>query len=131
LKIEITVKHENDSQEVRDYAMEKAKKVLKYYQRITKVEVILKPQKDKHSAEMILSVSRGSQLVGKAEHEDLHAAIDLLVDKMERQLVRFKERLKDNRRGTRVEPVPAEGSPDKEDEVSYEDIIKKDYRGKE
>jgi putative sigma-54 modulation protein len=130
LNIEVTVKHDHDSQEVRDYAFEKAKKVLKYYQRITRVEVILKPEKDKHSAEMIISASRGTQLVGKTLHEDIHAAIDLLVDKMERQLVRFKERLKDRRTG-RTDRVVPEEAPESDDEISYDDIIRRDYRGSE
>ena len=128
MNIEVTVKHDHDSQEVRDYALEKSKKVLKYYQRITKVEVILKPEKDKHSAEMIISVSRGTQLVGKAIHEDIHAAIDLLTDKMERQLVRFKERLKDRRTG-RTDRTAPDQTPEGDDEISYDDIIRRDYRG--
>jgi putative sigma-54 modulation protein len=128
LNIEVTVKHDHDSQEVRKYALEKSKKVLKYAQRITKVEVILKPEKDKHSAEMIISVSRGTQLVGKAIHEEIHAAIDLLIDKMERQLVRFKERLKDRRTGRTDRSVP-EQAPEGDDEISYDDIIRRDYRG--
>ena len=129
MKIEVTVKQDNNSQEIREYAIEKAKKVLKYFKKITKVEVILKTEKDQHSAEMIISAARGNQLVGKTMHEDVHAAIDLLIDKMERQLVRFKERLKDRRtaKGDRS------GAPDGgagEDEISYDDIIRRDYGGK-
>jgi len=128
LNIEITVKHDNNSQEIRQYALDKAKKVLKYFNKITKVEVILKNQKDQHAAEMIISAARGTQLVGKTVHEDVHAAIDLLVDKMERQLVRFKERLKNHRAGKgdrNVSPEAGEG----EDEISYDEIIRRDYRG--
>jgi len=130
LNIEVTVKHDKDLQEVRDYAYDKAKKVFKYNQKITKVEVLLKPEKDKHSAEMVISVSRGTQLVGKSLHEDIHAAIDLLMDKMERQLVRYKERLKDHRT-TKTEPPAPDGAGKGEDDVSYDDIIKRDFRGGE
>ena len=129
MKIEITGRHENNSKEVRDYAYEKAKKVLKYFRNITKVQVILDTEKDKHSAEMIISASRGTQLVGHVVHPDIHAAIDLLIDKMERQLVRFKERLKDFR-GNKVEPPAADGSRKVEEDVSYDDIIRRDYGGK-
>lgn len=127
MKIEIIGRHENNSQEVRDYAREKAKKVLKYFNNITKVEVILDTEKDKHSVDMVISVSKGNQLVGRMTHPDIHAAIDLLVDKMERQLVKFKERLRDHRSG-KVEspPPPAEG----DDEMSYDEIIRQKYKGK-
>lgn len=128
MNIEVTVKNDNTSQEVRDYAFEKAKKVLKYFQKITKVEVILKSEKDKHSAEMIISAARGTKLVGKATHDEAHASIDLLLDKMERQLVRFKERLKDHR-ATKVEHPGADDLGVDDDEVSYDEIIRKDYGG--
>lgn len=128
MNIDITVKHDQASQEVKEYALAKAQKILKYQQKITRVEVILKPVKDKHAAEMIISAARGTQLVGKVVHEDIHAAVDLLMDKMERQLVRFKERLKD-RRGGKTGPLTNEGPASQDDEVSYDDIIRRDYGG--
>jgi len=130
LKIEITGRHDNNSKEVRDYAYEKAKKVLKYFKNITKVEVILDSAKDNHSAEMIISAAKGAPLVGHVVNPDIHAAIDLLVDKMERQLVRFKERLKD-RRGGKQEHPNLGNTEEKDEEISYDDIIRRDYGGKE
>lgn len=99
MKIEVTSRHENNSKEIKEYAIEKAGKIFKYFNNIIKVKVILDQEKDNHTAEIIVSVSRGNQLVAEVTHPDMHAAIDLLVDKMERQLVRFKERLKDRRTG--------------------------------
>jgi putative sigma-54 modulation protein len=128
LKIEVTGRHENHAQEVRDYANEKSKKLFKYYKNITKIQVILDAEKDQHSAAMVISVSRGTQLVGEMVHEDIHAAIDLLIDKMERQLVRFKERLNKGRRGKKKTSLPSD-QPPPEEEISYDDIIKRDYRG--
>ena len=126
MNIEITGRHDNSSQEVKDYAREKARKVLKYFNNITKVQVILDSEKDNHTAEMIISVSRGTQLVGQATHAEIHAAIDLLIDKMERQLVRFKERLKDRRGGKSDQP--SGGGPSESDEdPSYDDIIRRDF----
>lgn len=131
MNIEITGRHDNNSKEIKEYAKEKAKKVLKYFKNITKVEVILDTEKDNHSAEMIISASRGTQLVGQVVHTDIRAAIDLLIDKMERQLVRFKERLKKDRRGGRAGSPPTGASlQDSDDEPSYDDIIERDYRGK-
>jgi len=130
LNIEITGRHENHAQEVRDYAEEKTEKLSKYFKNITNVQVILDAEKDQHSAAMIISVSRGTQLVGEVVHEDVHAAIDLLVDKMERQLVRFKERLNKGRRGKKKTTILSPEVSDGDDELSYDDIIKRDYRGK-
>ncbi len=126
MNIEITGRHDSDSKEVKEYAREKAKKVLKYFKNITKVKVILDTEKDNHSAEMIISVSKGTQLVGQVVHADIHAAIDLLIDKMERQLVRFKERLKD-RRGNKPEQPGSGLESGSDDEVSYDEIIRRDF----
>ena len=130
MNIEVTGRHENHAQEVRDYAGDKARKLLKYSKNLTKIQVILDAEKDQHSAAMIISVSRGTQLVGEVVHEDIHAAIDLLMDKMERQLVRFKERLSKDRRGGKKGSQPVNDAGRVEDEVSYDDIIDQDYRGK-
>ncbi len=129
MKIEVIGRHENKSQEIKDYARDKAKKLIKYFNNISRVQVILDNEKDKHAVEMIISVSRGQQLVGSMAHQDGHAAIDLLMDKMERQLVRFKERLRGHRHVKGVPPEP-ESDQDVDDELSYEEIIRKKYKGK-
>jgi putative sigma-54 modulation protein len=116
LNITITCRHEFKTDDVKNYALEKVKKLDKYYNNITKIEVVLNSVKEQHSAEAVISVSRGTRLVGRALHEDARAAVDLVVDKMERQLVRFKERLKDRRGGRRgEEPELTEDSEDIED----------------
>jgi len=103
LNISITCRHNYKTDEVKNYAQEKVKKLGKFFKNITKIEIVLDMEKDQHSADALISVSRGTRLVGSVQHGDPLAAIDLVIDKMERQLVRFKERLKDhrgNRRGS-------------------------------
>lgn len=128
MNIEITGRHENHAPEVREYAEEKANKLQKYYKNITKLQVILDAEKDQHSAAMIISVTRGTQLVGEVVHEDVHAAVDLLMDKMERQLIRFKERLNKGRRGKKKTAINPDHAPLGDEEPSYDDIINRDYR---
>ena len=82
------------------------KKLGKFYNNITKIEIIMKAEKEQHAAEALVSVSRGTRLVGRVIHADPRAAIDLVADKLERQLKRFKARLK-NRRGGRRGEGPA------------------------
>jgi len=101
LNISITCRHEYKTNEVKNYAQEKVKKLGKFFKNITKIEIVMDMEKDQHSADALISVSRGTKLVGSVQHEDPLAAIDLVIDKMERQLVRFKERLKDHRGGRR------------------------------
>lgn len=108
MNITFTCRHDFKTDDVKKYALEKMRKLGKFYNNITKIEIVMNSEKEQHSAEALISVSRGNRLVGSVQHDDPRAAIDLVVDKMERQLVRFKERQKDRRVGRRT------GEPDLE-----------------
>ncbi|MBI3267760.1 MAG: ribosome-associated translation inhibitor RaiA [Planctomycetes bacterium] len=89
--------------ELREYAEEKANRLERYFDRIKKIEVILNVEQERHMAEMVISATRGATLVAHTVEGDIHAAIDLVTDKMERQLTKLKEKLRGRRaRGASV-----------------------------
>ena len=116
MNITVTCRHDYKTDDVKNYALEKVKKLGRFFNNITKIEIIMDLEKDMHSADALISVSRGNRLVGRALHEDAHGAIDLVIDKMERQLVRFKEKVKDRRGSRRGEESPHSGAGGEEDE---------------
>ena len=116
MNISVTCRHDYKTDEVKNYALEKVKKLGRFFNNITKIEIILDLGKDMHSADALISVSRGIRLVGHALHENDHGAIDLVIDKMERQLVRFKEKVKDRRGSRRGEESPRSAAGGEEDE---------------
>lgn len=59
---------------------------------------VLQVEKLKQKAEATLHVA-GREVVGNAEHEDMYAAVDLLVDKLDRQLIKHKEKQLDHTQG--------------------------------
>jgi len=65
---------------------------------INHIHVTLEVKKRRQKAQATLSVS-GTALFAKAESDDLYAAIDLLVDKLDRQIIKHKEK-HDNHRST-------------------------------
>ena len=89
----------------------------KFFDNIRKIELILDSEKDKrYSAEMIVSATRGQVLVCHTSDQSATAALDVVLDKMERQLTRFKEKLREKHNGdaarkgaSRVETEPATG----------------------
>lgn len=111
MNVLVTCRHEYKTDDVKNYALEKTGKLSRFSLNITKIEVVLNSEKDQHSAEALISVSRGGHLKGSVTQSNIHAAIDLLVDKMERQLIRYKERLKDHR-GTRRNEPSGRNEPD-------------------
>ncbi|MEH6387030.1 MULTISPECIES: ribosome hibernation-promoting factor, HPF/YfiA family [Pseudomonas] len=76
---------------LRDYVTEKMARIERHFDKITNVQVILEVEKLRQKAEAILHVS-GGEVVANAEHTDMYAAIDMLIDKLDRQLIKYKEK---------------------------------------
>ncbi|MEZ6186421.1 MAG: ribosome-associated translation inhibitor RaiA [Planctomycetota bacterium] len=127
LPITITGRSMNVRKDLKEYVESKAGRLERYNDRLQKIEVVLSEQGDRRIAEMIAHSRGGKPLVGKAEHEDAFAAIDLLMDKMYQQLHKQKEKHEDKRkRSERVPPAPqpSDGALD-EKLPSYEEVVDK------
>ncbi|NUN50014.1 MAG: ribosome-associated translation inhibitor RaiA [Candidatus Brocadiae bacterium] len=94
MRVQITAKHVDMTDEIRDYAEERGEKLGRFYDRITAVDVVLTRDGNDYGAEMICHGTRGQKLMAKLSHEDLFAAIDLVTDKMERQVTKLKEKVR-------------------------------------
>src|SRR5262245_65466122 len=75
---------------IRTYVESKLERVARHFDHVIDAHVILTVDKLKQKAEATLHV-RGKDLHCESEQEDLYAAIDLLVDKLDRQVLRYKE----------------------------------------
>jgi putative sigma-54 modulation protein len=97
MQIAVTFKHMEVSQPVRSYVEEKLARVKKYIEEPIDAMVVLSVEKKiRHSAEVTL-VAKGVTIKGSEETNDMYAAIDAVVDKIERQLKRYKEKLKNHK----------------------------------
>jgi putative sigma-54 modulation protein len=83
---------------LRDYITEKLGRLERHFDKITNVQVILEVEKLKQKIEATVRVA-GGEVVANAEHEDMYAAIDLLADKLDRQLIKHKEKQLDRQQG--------------------------------
>jgi putative sigma-54 modulation protein len=130
IHIDITMRHGTLPRELEMFIREKLQRLQKYLKDSSRFEVVLDREHELHRCELLLHSLRrqDGQVIVKAEHADLHACIDGAVEKLDRQLAKHKERRKDHHRGQRrPEGLPAEEPPE---DPSYEDIVKKDIRGK-
>ncbi|HKI50663.1 MAG TPA: ribosome-associated translation inhibitor RaiA [Geothermobacteraceae bacterium] len=97
MQIAVTFRHMETSDPVRDYLEEKLSRVKKYIDEPIDAQATLSVQKKiRHSAEVTL-VAKGITIKGKEETNDMYAAIDAVVDKIERQLKRYKEKIKQHK----------------------------------
>ncbi|MHC4846729.1 MAG: ribosome hibernation-promoting factor, HPF/YfiA family [Planctomycetota bacterium] len=101
LRIDYTDRHDHHPASVKEYALEKAGKLARFFDGVNNIEIVLDRQHDQHSTEMIVSASHNLRFVGHAAEETIQAAIDAVIAKLERQVVKAKERLRDHHRGSR------------------------------
>ncbi|MFH1784404.1 MAG: ribosome-associated translation inhibitor RaiA [bacterium] len=93
MKITITARHLELTKALHDYAEKKVRKVKKYFTNVIDAHIILTVTKNTQLAEVILH-SPGITINANEEGGDMYAAIDLVVDNLERQVKRHKEKMK-------------------------------------
>jgi len=97
MHISVTGHHVDITLALRAYVESKFARLERHFDNMTNVHVILSVQKERQKAEATIHVSRGN-LFADTEHEDMYAAIDGLVDKLDRQLKKHKEKQVQHRR---------------------------------
>ena len=125
MTVQVTVRDDSVTQGMKTYAAEKGEKLRRIFNGIQTCEVILGSDGPVKRAEFILTISGAAPLTSHAEHDQLNAAIDLAVDRSEKQLRRFKDKLRDHHREETLPPEnPPSRDPD-EDLESYGEIVDK------
>ena len=77
---------------IRDYVSSKLDRVKRHFDHVIDVNVILSVEREQRRAEASIHV-RGKDLFAESQDPDMYAAIDSLVDKLDRQIVKHKEKL--------------------------------------
>ncbi|MBJ6801722.1 ribosome hibernation-promoting factor, HPF/YfiA family [Geomonas propionica] len=93
MQITTTFRHMEPSEALKSYAEEKLDRVKKYIDEPIVVQVFLTVEKIRHLAEVTIN-AKGITIKAAEETNDMYASIDAVSDKIERQLRRFKERIK-------------------------------------
>lgn len=103
MQIEVTIRHESVAGDVREYAEKKAQRLLKYYDRTQAIRVILDHGGGGFTCEMLVDLEHMHDLVAHTAAPTVNEAIDLAVDRLERQLIEHKDRTR-NRKGRGPNP---------------------------
>lgn len=98
MQTNITGHHVDITAALRTYVEEKFERLERHFDNMTNVHVILGVEKERQKAEATIHVSRG-KIYADSEDENMYAAIDSLTDKLDRQIKRHKEKLRDHHRG--------------------------------
>ncbi|MCH8501247.1 MAG: ribosome hibernation promoting factor [Aliidiomarina sp.] len=93
MQINLTGHHVDITEALRDYVDTKFAKLERHFDHINNVHVILNVEKLMQKAEATVHLN-GGEVFATSEHQDMYAAIDALIDKLDRQVIKHKEKLK-------------------------------------
>lgn len=95
MQINITGHHVDVTPALRAYVLEKMERINRHFDHVISLNVILSVEKLEQGAEATLRTP-GKSLVANASNLDMYAAIDDLVDKLDKQVIRFKDKRSDH-----------------------------------
>lgn len=95
MQINLTGHHIEITDSLRHYVNEKMGKLERHFDKVSNTHVILSLENVLHKAEATVHMS-GNDIFADSIEEDMYAAIDSLVDKLDRQVKKHKEKLKNH-----------------------------------
>lgn len=91
MNLSIIGRHLEVTPAIREYVMNKMARVSRHFDNVIDTQVTLSIERLKHTAELTMRV-RGKDIHCEANDENLYAAIDLLADKIDRQVIKYKSK---------------------------------------
>jgi len=91
MQINVSGHHVEVTPALRDYVVTKFDRLQRHFDQITNTDVTLIVEKVMQKAEATIHVA-GADLFATSESEDMYSAIDALLDKLDRQLIKHKEK---------------------------------------
>lgn len=96
MQIDLTGHHIDITDSMRDYVNTKFERLERHFDNVTNTHVILSVEKLRQKAEATIHIT-GHNLFAESVDEDMYAAIDSLTDKLDRQIIKHKEKATDHR----------------------------------
>ena len=124
MQLSVTFRHMDSTDALREYAKEKVERIRKYFPDPIKAHVVLVCDRGyNHIADVMITLHNGLVIKGVETTEDMYSSIDLVMAKIERQVRRYKEKIRSHKgneglHGQReiihsvlAEPAEAESGP--------------------
>ncbi|MBX3616778.1 ribosome hibernation-promoting factor, HPF/YfiA family [Nitrosomonas sp.] len=91
MNLKLTGNHVEITDAMRDYVTSKIGKITRHFDHVIDVSVILSVEKLRQKAEANVHI-RGKDIFVETDSEDMYASIDSLIDKLDRQILKHKEK---------------------------------------
>ena len=119
MQTSVTFKNIDSSDHLRSYVTEKLDRFDRLLDNPAEANVVLKVEKFRHIAEISVSGDR-MNINGKEETEDMYSAIDMVLDKLEKQIKKGKEKVRERRMKARSKIKMANLGSAVEDEIAQQ-----------
>lgn len=105
MNLNISGHHVDMTDALHDYVASKMQRVERHFDHVIDAQIVLEVEKLRHKAEVTVQLS-GATLHAESTKEDMYAAIDCMIDKLDRQTLRHKEKLQNhhNRQARHINP---------------------------
>jgi putative sigma-54 modulation protein len=111
MRLHIEERYPSNSDMLTKYVEKKVETLSRYFDKILKLEVVMDVEGPAQRVQMMGYLVNHKVIKAEAESPDMHASVDQAVDKMQRQLVRYKERLRVSRKVGHSPPPPGRRTP--------------------
>ena len=95
MNLKITGHHVDVTEAMREYITTKLERVFRHFDHVTSATVIVSVDKLVQKAEVTVAV-RGKDIHVESSDQDLYAAIDSMVDKIDRQVIKHKQKMQEH-----------------------------------
>ena len=120
MQVAITCRHGSISDEARNHISRKSEKLLTFFERVTAIQVTVAFEKDRTNVEILVDTEHKHNFVASDVGEDPVATFDRVLQKMEQQIRKYKEKLQDHRRDRRANDAVEDETSDVETEAESE-----------
>ena len=107
MNLNMTGHHLEITPSIRDYVSAKMIRINRHFDHVIDVNMILTVEKLQQKIEANVHLS-GKDIFVESESPDMYAAIDLLIDKLDRQIIKHKEKVKNKHDISALKRLPTE-----------------------
>ena len=97
MQISISGQHMDITESLHNHVSEKVEKITRHFDHVTNTNVVLLVEKNRHIAEATIN-TKGAMIHASSTSDDMYAAIDSMVNKLDRQVIKHKEKMTDHHR---------------------------------
>src|SRR5215813_10619035 len=98
MQLSVTFRHMDATEALKEYARDKVDRIRKYFPDPIKAHVVLACDRGyNHVADVMITLHNGIVIKGEETTEDMYSSIDLVMAKIERQVRRYKEKIRNHK----------------------------------